>query len=70
MSDTYAEQYLPPFLERLWPDHQAVLLKALRRLACIHLYIKSFTIHTEISLARLQGHIDGYNELTKVSHFY
>ena len=59
-------QYLPPYLEGLWPEHQDLLLKVLRQLACIHLYMKSFTVHTEETLACLQGHIDAYGELTKV----
>ena len=43
-----------------------MLLQLLRRLACIHLYVKSFTVHTEVSLARLQEHITAYGELTEV----
>jgi len=60
-------QYLPPFLHDLWPEHQHHLLKALRHLACIHLYVKSFTVHTEVSLASLQDHINKYDETTKVT---
>jgi hypothetical protein len=60
-------QYLPPFLHDLWPEHQHYLLKALRHLACIHLYVKSFTVHTDISLASLQDHINKYDETTKVT---
>jgi hypothetical protein len=54
-------------LEGLWPEYAPVLLPALRHLACIHLYEKSFTVHTDITLANLENHITEYGKLTKVS---
>jgi hypothetical protein len=58
-----------PYLKGFWADHQAVLLQALQKLACIHLYIKSFTVHTEVSLTCLQEHITAYGELMEVNIF-
>jgi hypothetical protein len=67
---THLHQYLPPFLEGLWPEHQDLLLRIFHHLAVIHLYIKSFTVHTEVTLEHLQEHIDSYNKLTQVcAHF-
>jgi hypothetical protein len=62
----YVNQYLPPYLENLWPEHQDIILRTLRHLAVIHLYVKSFTVHTDLTLAHLQEYINTYGKLTNV----
>jgi hypothetical protein len=51
------------------PEQDKLVIPAFRQLACI-LLLSRFHVHTENTLALLEGHIARFGELTKVLEYY
>lgn len=64
-------KYLPALMVNLHADdnQDSLIIPILRQLACV-LLLTRFHVHTDDTLALLQGHIDKFDELAKVCRFF